>query len=71
MDERSNRRLGTLILKMAARGRKFYEDQDARIPIKAWSRKLHNRAGYIEADRFKPSQRKRLWTGGGPYIFKL
>ena len=69
MDERSNRRLGNLVKKMAAPGREFYEAQDARRPIVARSQSLHESAGYIDADRFKPSKRNRLRTGGGPYIF--
>ena len=68
MDERSNRRSGSLTEQMAFNGRAFYEDQGARIPIVARSRSLHQKAGYIEADRFRPSKRKRLPTGGGPYI---
>jgi hypothetical protein len=53
---------------MALDGRDFYEDQSARIPIVARGRRLHAQAGYIEADRFRPSKQKRLLTGGGPYI---
>ena len=33
-------------------------------------RKLPERAGYIEADRFTASTRSHLQIGGGPYIFK-
>jgi hypothetical protein len=65
MDERSNRRLGNLVQKMAAPGREFCEVRDARIPIKARSRRLPKPAGYIEADRFKHQSERACGLGAG------
>ena len=68
MEDRSSRRVQTLVTQQPVRGLSANEFTRALISMRAWSHMLQSEAGYIDARPHRQDRGNLLHRTAGPYI---